>query len=246
MNLKPTIIHEDADIVVIDKPAGLMVHGDGRFTGATLVDWVRAQYPDMEGVGETLNLDDGNAVERPGIVHRLDRETSGVLVLARTATAHARLKKQFMARDVKKTYRAFVYGSVTQERGTIERPIGKSRSNFRQWSAGRGPRGTMRDAKTEFRTILRSAEASYLEVFPQTGRTHQIRVHFKSINRPVICDALYAPGRPALLGFSRLALHGLSISFAHPGTGVQVRFEAPLPDDFLHAQQALRAIAEAA
>lgn len=243
MNLEPTVLHEDDDIVVIDKPAGLMVHGDGRFEGETLVDWIRATYPDMEGVGEELTLDEENSVARPGIVHRLDRDTSGVLLLARTTTAHARLKKQFMGRGIHKTYRAFVHGSVTEERGTIERPIGKSRSDFRQWSASRGPRGTMRDAKTEYRTILRSKEASYVEVFPHTGRTHQIRVHFKALHRPVICDTLYAPGKPALLGFSRLALHALSVVFIHPGTGKEIEVSAPLPADFIEAERQLRAIA---
>lgn len=257
MSPKPTVLHEDTDLVVIDKPAGLMVHGDGRFAGETLVDWVLATYPEMEGIGEAMDIatedplsdEEGpkekmaaGTIERPGIVHRLDKDTSGVLLLARTAIAHGRLKKQFMSRAMRKTYRAFVYGNVTQERGTIDRPIGKSRSDFRQWSAGRGPRGTVREARTDFRTIMHAAEASYVEVFPQTGRTHQIRVHFKAIHRPVICDSLYAPGRPALLGFSRLALHARSIAFTHPATGEDVLFEAPLPADFVEAERQLAAL----
>lgn len=253
MKLEPTVIHEDADIVVINKPAGLMVHGDGRFAGETLIDWIRARYPEMEGVGEPLDLardealedDDDDrlapsVVERPGIVHRLDRDTSGVMVLARTAIAHGRLKKQFVNRAIKKTYRAFVYGRLREERGTIDRPIGKSRSDFRQWSAQRGSRGVMREARTDYRTIMRTPQASYVEVFPQTGRTHQIRVHFKAIQHEIVCDTLYAAGKPPILGFERLALHALSISFAHPGTGKMVRFEAPLPQEFREAEVRLR------
>jgi 23S rRNA pseudouridine1911/1915/1917 synthase len=248
MKLEPTVIHEDADLVVINKPAGLMVHGDGRFTGETLVDWVRTRYPEMEGVGEALSLgeaaedeDDTSVIDRPGIVHRLDRDTSGVMLLARTAIAHGRLKKQFMNRGIKKTYRAFVYGRLKEERGTIDRPIGKSRSDFRQWSAQRGSRGVMREARTDYRTILRTPSVSYVEAFPQTGRTHQIRVHFKAIQHPIVCDSLYAAGKPPALGFKRLALHAFSISFTHPGTGKAVRFEAPLPAEFLAAEKELRA-----
>lgn len=252
MQLEPTILHEDADIVVINKPSGLMVHGDGRFTGKTLIDWIRKNYPDMEGVGEPLSIgevledeDDVSIVDRPGIVHRLDRDTSGVMLLARTAIAHGRLKKQFMNREIKKTYRAFVYGHLREERGTIDRPIGKSRSDFRQWSAQRGSRGVMRDAITDYRTILSAPSASYVEVFPRTGRTHQIRVHFKAVQHAIVCDSLYAKSKPPILGFERLALHALSISFTHPTTGKPVRFEAPLPPEFETAEALLRAEASA-
>jgi 23S rRNA pseudouridine1911/1915/1917 synthase len=252
----PIILHEDEAIVVIDKPAGLMVHPDGRSKGETLIDWIREKYPDMEGVGEPLTIvksdeedvdEDAapNLIERPGIVHRLDRDTSGALVLTRTKEAHRILKGQFMDRHVRKTYRAFVYGSLNEERGIIDRAIGKSRTDFRQWSAGRGTRGTERPARTDYRTILRSKEASYAEVFPHTGRTHQIRVHFKAIQHPVICDELYGNGRPPLLGFARLALHALSLSFKHPVGGKEMLFTAPLPPDFVHAEKELRALADA-
>ena len=235
----PTVIYEDADIVVIDKPAGLMTHPDGRTSEATLVDWIRTAYPEMEGVGEPLDLEDEASVARPGIVHRLDQDTSGVLVLARTKQAHAFLKRQFMDRLVRKTYRAFVYGNLREDRGTIDRPIGKSRSDFRQWSARRDSRGELRDAITEFKTLARGGGATYVEVFPKTGRTHQIRVHFRALQHPVLCDSLYARGKGPLLGFERLALHAKNIRFTLP-SGEEAFFEAPLPSDFLEAERQIK------
>lgn len=238
----PIVLYEDQDVVVIDKPAGLMVHPDGKSKEATLVDWIEQTYPEMIGVGEPLIVGE-KTVERPGVVHRLDRDTSGVLILARTHQAHEYLKKQFMERDAHKIYRAFVYAKITEDRGTIDRPIGKSRTDFRQWSASRNPRGLMRDARTDFRVLLRSNDASYLELFPHTGRTHQIRVHLKAINHPVICDGLYANGRPALLGFNRLALHALSLRLQLP-SGEEKTFEAPLPPEFVEGEKILRASSE--
>jgi 23S rRNA pseudouridine1911/1915/1917 synthase len=197
------------------------------------------QYPELKGVGEEQTLPDGTRIERPGIVHRLDRETSGVMIVARTQKAFEKLKKQFQDRNVKKVYRAFVHGVLKDDRGTIDKPIGSARGGFAPRSATR-PHGTVREAQTIYRVIARGEVASYIEAFPQTGRTHQIRVHFSAISHPLICDSLYAPGRAALLGFTRLALHAFSISFKHP-EGREVIFEAPLPADFARAEQELQA-----
>lgn len=237
----PRILHEDESILVIDKPEGLMAHGDGRSKESTLADWLLQNYPALASVGEPLMLPSGEVVQKPGLVHRLDRDTSGVMVIAKTPEAHARLKEQFMAHTVQKTYRVFVHGRIREERGSIDRPIGKSRTDFRQWSASGNPRGRMRPARTDFRLILASGTASYLEAFPRTGRTHQIRVHFKAIHHPVLCDALYGGNKGCALGFTRLALHANELHFVHPGTGEAVSFEAPLPKEFLHAEEALRA-----
>lgn len=231
MNTIPDILFEDGHILVINKPAGLMVHEDGKREEQTLVDWLVAQYPDIKKVGEE---------GRWGLVHRLDRETSGVMVVAKTPQTHARLKHQFAEREVRKVYRTFVYGT-TPERGIVERPIGSSR--------GAGPRsaksayGKLREAITAYRTIESARQpvaVSYVEVFPKTGRTHQVRVHFASLGHPVVGDTLYAAARPAALGFKRLALHALSLSFTHPETGEEVTFEAPLPQDFVQAAKQLR------
>lgn len=228
------IQYEDEDVLVIDKPVGLMVHGDGRSTERTLVDWLLKKYPDIKDVGEPLTLSNGDAVARPGIAHRLDKETSGAMVVAKNQETYLYLKRQFQGRDVKKKYHAFVAGEMKQERGTIDRPIGKSPRDFRQWSAGRGATGEMRDAVTWYRVLARGKGCSFIEVQPHTGRTHQIRVHFKAIGHPVIGDKLYAPRYANTLSFSRTALHARSLAFKLRG-GKEVSVIAPYPEDFKKA-----------
>lgn len=232
----PTIpvLFEDDDILCINKPAGLMVHSDGRSTEPTLVDWLAHERPEVRGVGEPLTLSSGKTIERPGIVHRLDRDTTGVLLVAKTPSAFEHFKAQFKERLVTKTYVTFVYGRMKDDHGTIDRPIGKSRKDFRLWSAQRGAKGEMRDAVTHFKVLGRSGEFSYVEVAPKTGRTHQIRVHFKAINHPVVCDRLYAPKRPCALGFNRVALHASGLIFRDQA-GEKRQVAAPLPPDFLKA-----------
>jgi 23S rRNA pseudouridine1911/1915/1917 synthase len=232
-NSEPAVLFEDGDILVLNKPAGLPTHADGRHERATLVDWLLVNYPEIKGVGEEQTLPDGTVIERPGIVHRIDAATSGVIVVAKNQRAFEILKEQFRNREVKKVYRAFVYGPLKDERGIIDKPIGNARGGKGPRSA-RTPRGTMRDAQTAYHVLKKNKEVSYVEAFPKTGRTHQIRVHFSAIQHPIIADPLYAPGRPKLLGFERLALHALSISFMHPD-GREVVFEAPLPADFAEA-----------
>jgi 23S rRNA pseudouridine1911/1915/1917 synthase len=235
-----TILYESADHLVINKPVSIMVHPDGRSDEKTISDWVGDNYPETLEVGEPLVLESGESILRPGIVHRLDKDTSGVLVICRTKEAFLDLKKQFQEQRVRKIYNAFVYGRVKNDQGKIDRPIGRSPGDFRRWSAQRGARGKMREAVTLYKVLQRGSESSYLEVGLETGRTHQIRVHLKAINYPVICDKLYAPNREPLLGFKRLALHASSISFMDR-TGTSIKVEAPLPDDF---QKALELIGE--
>ncbi len=246
------ILFEDNDALVINKPAGLVVHSDGRTEEPTLVDWILANYPEIEGVGDDStdvrfknkvsqkNQERDSATnaqpptdddKRPGIVHRLDRETSGALLIAKNQKAFWYFKKQFQKQLVRKEYHAFVYGSVKHDEGLIDRPISRSRANPVLWSATRGRKGKDRDAVTEYRVLLRGVNHSFLALFPRTGRTHQIRVHLKAINYPIVCDKLYAPKRPCELGFSRLALHSRQISFALPG-GTETRVQAPYPEDF--------------
>jgi 23S rRNA pseudouridine1911/1915/1917 synthase len=212
-----------------------VIHSDGKTKEENLADWVLENYPETENVGEPLG-----EIKRPGIVHRLDRETSGVIIITRTQEAYDVLKKQFQNREVKKTYKAFVYGKVKNDSGIIDRPIARSASDFRKWSAQRGKKGKEREAITEYSVIERGEEYSFLELSPKTGRTHQIRVHLKAINYPVICDKLYAPNREWALGFNRLALHSESIEFSGL-EGEKIKVEAPLPEDF---QKALKYIAE--
>ena len=229
------ILYEDEQILVINKPAGLVVHSDGRTEELTLVDWFVGQYPDSHGVGEPIQMKDGTKIDRSGIVHRLDRDTSGVIILAKTPEAHAHLKEQFQNRTIEKTYVAFVYDHVKDDEGTIDRPIGRSKNDFRKWTAQRGTRGEMREAVTHYRVLERFETEEWkftcLELNPKTGRTHQLRVHLKAINHPILCDALYAPNRPCLLGFERMALHAKKLVFTNT-EGKQIEVAAQLPHDF--------------
>ncbi len=236
--MDPAVIYEDDAIIVVNKPNGWSVHGDGRHTYPTVVEWLLMHYKDIAHVGESQTLSNGVVIERPGIVHRLDRETSGVMVVARTQKAFESLKRQFHDHGVRKVYRAFVYGGIKDDRGIIEKPIGSGRNGLAPRSA-RAPHGVMREAITAYRVIERVPEASHVEVFPKTGRTHQIRVHFASVGHPVVCDVLYGGVRLPLLGFTRLALHALSLSFKHPTSKKEVSFDAPLPTDFLNAEISL-------
>lgn len=236
------ILHEDDDLLVINKPAGILVHPDTAETSErTVADWVRDTYPAARSVGEPLRLRDGTEIDRPGIVHRLDRDTSGVLVLVKTHAAFSALKRQFQNGEIEKTYNAFVYGVPEPRHGTIDRPIGRSSKDFRLRSAQRGARGTLRAAVTEYTVTEENGEYAYLTIWPRTGRTHQIRVHCKAIHHPIVCDALYAPKQPCTLGFERTALHAAAIRFQLPG-GDEQTCTAPLPADFTAARAALGSV----
>ena len=228
------VIYEDDKVLAINKPPGIIVHPDGHSQEEALSDWILSQYPETRGIGEPMKLTSGELIERHGIVHRLDRETSGVIIAAKTQDAFLYLKGQFQSRTIRKIYNAFLYGVLKDRAGVIEKPIGKSRSDFRKYSAERGARGMLREAITEYRVITQGSEAAFVEARPRTGRTHQIRVHFKAIGHPVVCDKLYAPNRACLLGFSRLALHARLLTFMHP-RGEMITVEAPFPEDFEYA-----------
>jgi 23S rRNA pseudouridine1911/1915/1917 synthase len=190
-------------------------------------------------------------MNRPGIVHRLDRDTSGVMLVARTAEGHASLKVQFQDRDVAKKYLAFLWGELKEEFGTITRPIGRSGADFRRHSAQRGTRGETREAETYW-TRFWTGQAmvkmpddkeilekfTLIEAQPKTGRTHQIRVHLQATHHPVVGDLLYAPKRPMALGFNRTALHAASVEFKDL-SGKTIQISAPLPEDFKAAYKAL-------
>lgn len=238
--MSPIILFENDDVMVINKPAGLVVHPDGRTIERTLVDWILETHPEMKGVGEPLTLQNGEVIDRPGIVHRLDRETSGVLIIAKTQDAFLFLKKQFQDRETIKIYNAFIYGVPKEKEGIIDRPIGRSPSDFRRWSAQRGAKGELREAITEYTVLKSIPNFSFIEARPKTGRTHQIRVHFKAINYPIVSDRLYAPNHSPGLGFERLALHSRLLTITLP-SGELKTIEAPFPDDFLAA---LRIFAE--
>jgi len=241
--LQPQIIYEDAEVLVLNKPSGLVVHSDGRTEEYTLADWLVEHYPDMEGVGEpwSTQVKGGEilVIPRPGIVHRLDRETSGVLVVAKTQESYESLKEQFKNREVQKEYRVILNGTFKDEieEGTIDKAIGKSPSDFRKWSAQPGSRGALREAVTEYSILSRVGLGNdgycYISAKPKTGRTHQIRVHFKAIHHSVLGDRLYGAQKVHNIGTKvpRTMLHAHGISFKNL-KGEKVEYSAPVPDDF--------------
>ncbi len=232
--MKIPILYEDANIVAIDKPAGIVVHPDGKSTGPFLTDWILKKYPKAKKVGEPIETKDYGIIERPGIVHRLDRDTSGVLLIAKTKKGYDCLKKQFQNQTISKKYYTFVYGEIKDQFGIINRPIGRSPRDFRRWSATRGARGDLREAETWYTLLAYKRGYSFIEAEPKTGRTHQIRVHFKAINHPIVCDRLYATEKPDALGFSRTALHASSIVFTNC-VNKKITVRSPIPKDFKNA-----------
>lgn len=222
------VIYEDDDIVAINKPAGVMTHPDGHSKDETASDWFAAHYPASATVGEMQRLTDGTEIARPGVVHRLDRDTSGVLVFAKTPEAHARLKEAFQNRQAKKTYLAFVYGVPKEPKGVIDFAIGRSRKDFRLRSAQPKAKGQLREAITRYEVVGDIGTHALIKLMPETGRTHQIRVHLKAIHRPVVCDPLYAEGRPCDLGLTSLGLHAYRIEV--PGKEGPISITAPLPE----------------
>ena len=209
------VVYEDSALLVIDKPAGLVTHPAPGHPDHTLANAVLAHCPDLEGVGGEI---------RPGLVHRLDKDTSGLIVVAKNDTAQTGLSAQFKDRTVSKAYLAAVTGHPEPERATIDAPIGRhprSRTRMAVVSTGR-------DAVTEYDLLRRLRGCSLVEARPRTGRTHQIRVHLASVGHPVAGDAIY--GHPAP-GLDRHFLHAHRLAFTHPRTGNRLKLESPLPND---------------
>lgn len=229
-NLPLKILYEDGDVVVVDKPAGMVVHaGAGHHTG-TLVNALLHHFGSLSSVNGDL---------RPGIVHRLDKETSGVLAVARTDSAHQALAAQFQRREVEKVYLAFVHGRMKRETGTMTTPIARDPVRRTRMTAS-VPSG--RSAFTEYQVLEQLAMGTYLRVRIGTGRTHQIRVHLASIGHPILGDRLYgAPLRvPGLPPLTRFFLHAHRLRFQSPNTGEPITVESPLPQDLADALALLR------
>lgn len=234
---KIKILYEDSDVLAIDKPAGIAVHDDSAGNQEySIADWVLDNYPKMKKVGE-----ESGGILRPGIVHRLDKDTSGVLILAKNQNAYDFLKKQFQEKSIKKVYQAIIYGGLKNDSGIIDRPIGRSKDNFNSNATGSLARGELRDAVTYYRVLERFNGYSLLELRPKTGRTHQLRVHLRSVSHPIVCDSVYAKGQPCLPGLKRQALHAISAEFMLP-TGKNLTVESPLPLDFRRALVNLRSL----
>jgi 23S rRNA pseudouridine1911/1915/1917 synthase len=244
--MKIQIIFENKNILVINKPSGLIVHSDGKTKNKTLVDWILKKYPEIENIGEKQSSNSNFL--RPGIVHRLDAQTSGILIIAKNQKTFLNLKQQFKNREIEKIYYAFVFGKFKQEHGVINTPIGKNPNDFRKFLANPKARGTLRPSITKYQVLIND-EISYLKIIPKTGRTHQIRVHLKSINHPVICDPLYSTktelkkimNKENILNFQRLALHAYSIKLKISQTQIE-KFISPFPQDFTNSLEILKKI----
>jgi 23S rRNA pseudouridine1911/1915/1917 synthase len=223
VSLQPRIVHADEWLAVIEKPAGLVVHGAPGHRGPTLVDLLR----DL--------LVGGEDPRRPGIVHRLDKDTSGLMVVARGDEAHRRLAQQIKAREVRRAYRALVEGHPRSRTGTIDAPLGRDyRAPERRAVGGRAPR----EARTHFRVLELLPADALVEVRLETGRTHQVRAHFAAIDHPVAGDPRY--GHPGRHGLARQFLHSAELGFQHPFTDRELEFSSALPEDLTAALQRAR------
>jgi 23S rRNA pseudouridine1911/1915/1917 synthase len=225
-----TVVYEDRDIVVVDKPAGVVVHPGAGHRGGTLAAGLLARYPDLaqaaqEGAGTPL---------RPGIVHRLDKDTSGLLVVARTPAAWRVLAAQLGSRSMGRVYETLVLGRLVADEGTVDAPIGRSLRDRTRMAVSAGGR----QARTSYRVLSRFStpvEATYAEARLESGRTHQIRVHLAAIGHPIAGDARYGggltPAARAVLGLERPFLHAGRLRLVHPSTGEEREWNAPLPDE---------------
>ncbi len=242
--MKIEILSETDDYIVINKPAGLIVHNDGRTKEDSVVDWFLGYYPAGSGIGESYfvteeSIDNEDHPDRSGIVHRLDRDTSGVMVIAKTQAMYNSLKQQFHNRETYKEYHAIVYGIPKKDKGIINVPIGRERGTER-FNVPPRITGPGRESLTywQVKYSLKTDDMNFalLRAMPKTGRTHQIRVHLKSIGHPIVADKGYV-GKKLLeytLGFSRQALHAYELRFKNLSED-ELIFRADYPDDFNNA-----------
>jgi 23S rRNA pseudouridine1911/1915/1917 synthase len=256
------IIYEDEYVLGIDKPSGLAVHPDGRTQEPTLADFLKENFKELENVGNPHTLDSGRYSERLGMVNRLDRDTSGVVLVARDNDAFAKLQKQFVDRSVVKEYIAQVWGKIEIEKllaegkilkggifFTILEPISRHKKDPRIWVCGTGvgERNTNREARTDFEILQQSAERTLVRLIPKTGRTHQLRLHMRFIGHPIVGDKKYGlngianeHGAEQIKNVSsfqegeceRLMLHAKSLEFIHPATSIPTKIISELPANF--------------
>jgi 23S rRNA pseudouridine1911/1915/1917 synthase len=224
-----TVVYEDADIIVVDKPTGVVVHPTPGWTGPTVIGGLLA-------AGHTIAT--SGAAERQGVVHRLDANTTGVMVLAKSEPAYSALKRAFRDREVDKRYHALVQGHPDPLRGTVDAPIGRHPSGDGRFAVVAGGRPSV----THYDTIEAFRGASLAGIALETGRTHQIRVHMSAIRHPVAGDLLYGadPVLARQLGLARQWLHAVSLAFTHPADGRRVEFHSEYPADLAHALDVLR------
>ena len=223
------ILYEDASLLVINKPKGMVVHPcPGHYSG-TLVNALMYHCKDqLSGI---------NGVMRPGIVHRIDQNTTGSLVVCKTDAAHRSLAEQLKVHSITRKYRAIVHGNLKEEEGTVNAPIGRHPVDRKKMAVNER---CGRNAVTHYRVLERFGSFTYLECRLETGRTHQIRVHMASIGHPLLGDDVYGPSRCPIPGLTGQTLHAMTLGFIHPETGTHMEFEAPLPEYFENLLEKLR------
>lgn len=221
------IYYEDADVIVVNKPRGMVVHPAAGNHSGTLVNALLYHCRDLSGI---------NGVMRPGIVHRLDKDTSGLIMAAKNDFSHLSLARQLKDRLVNRTYLALVHGQVKEQVGVVDAPIGRDPRNRQKMAV---VQGNAKHAVTNYRVLDRFAGYTFLELRLETGRTHQIRVHMAYIGHPLVGDLKYGPSRPHF-GLEGQFLHAAVLGFEHPRTGTHLEFEAPLPGELKNVLDKLR------
>ena len=226
-NIPLDILYQDADIVVVNKKSGMVVHPAAGNESGTLVNALLYHVHDLSGIGGEM---------RPGIVHRLDKDTSGLILIAKNDVAHASLSEQFKARTMEKHYRAIAHGSFSKDEGMIDAPIGRHPIDRKKMAINYK---NGKDAVTHYKVLERFGNATYIECRLETGRTHQIRVHMTSLGHPLLGDEIYGSGKNPY-HLQGQTLHAMVLGFVHPRTGEYMEFSAPLPEYFLNLLEKLR------
>ncbi len=217
------ILYEDRDLLVVNKPKKMVVHPAAGHYSGTLVNGIMFHCgSELSGI---------NGVLRPGIVHRIDMDTTGSLIVCKNDKAHNSIAAQLKEHSVTRRYRAICYGVIAEQEGTVDRPIGRHPTDRKKMAVNAG---NGKHAVTHYRVLQRFREYTYIECELETGRTHQIRVHMASIGHPLLGDEVYAPGRKCPFSLQGQTLHAMTIGFLHPSTGKYLEIEAPLPEYFAH------------
>ena len=224
------ILFENSDFIILNKPSGLVVHPFDFSTEETLLNFLQEKSPQIFDIKNGKRLQDGRVINLAGIVHKLDRETSGIMVVAKNEATHKSLSEQFRNHQVKKVYRAYVVGKVEPQNFVIDAPLGRDKKSYRQSTNTDNKRGEMLPAVTNVKVLNVNEKISYVELIPKTGRTHQLRAHLSSINHPIIADKVYGDKNGETFGFERLALHAYSLSFVL--NNETFSFTSELPKDF--------------
>ena len=226
-NIPLDILYQDADVVVVNKKSGMVVHPAAGNESGTLVNALLYHVHDLSGIGGEM---------RPGIVHRLDKDTSGLILIAKNDAAHALLSEQFKARTMEMHYRAIAHGSFSKDEGMIDAPIGRHPIDRKKMAINYK---NGKDAVTHYKVLERFGNATYIECRLETGRTHQIRVHMTSLGHPLLGDEIYGSGKNPY-HLQGQTLHAMVLGFVHPRTGEYMEFSAPLPEYFLNLLEKLR------